>query len=217
MAGVELGLQYELPAEWIPLNKGGIRLLPYSNLSGNLERPKRPDKNGPAVFRLPQNPRVVRTPMRYLWILVSLAVAALVWVVRTVVRTRRERRRAVIADAIADFHLQREHLEARFLELAAGRGQPAGWAWRDGEFEDDFVLACKRGSGSLRALVQATVFLEKAVHSPAEAGRGETKVQLATAVFVLNGDRWTTEGRTVLDLDPEETIERFSEELERIL
>jgi hypothetical protein len=153
--------------------------------------------------------------MGSLW-LIFLFSAAVVAAGVALIHRRRRRWAATVEQALAAFHIQREHQEARFLELAARRGRPAGWAWVDGEFDDRVVLACKRGTASLRALVQMTIVLEK-ITPFEEHGEGQqTRVQSATGVFLLSGNRWTTEGHTVLDLDPEETVDRFSGELERI-
>jgi hypothetical protein len=128
------------------------------------------------------------------------------------------RRRAVIniREALAQFRIQREHLEARFLDLACRRGEPPGWIWEECEFEDGVVLARKRGTNSLRALVRINIFLESIVGGDSGDGGPETAVVAATAIFLLNGDRWMTEGRTVINLDPEEMVERFASELQRV-
>jgi hypothetical protein len=89
--------------------------------------------------------------------------------------------------------------------------------WEDCEFEDDVVLARKRGTNSLRALVRITIFLERIAGGDGGDGSQETAVVAATAIFLLSGDRWVTEGRTAINLDPEEMVERFSAELQRVL
>lgn len=154
--------------------------------------------------------------MSPLWFLGALFLALTIWGVTARLLRRRRHRSETVAGAISDFHWQREYLEAQFVEMAEIRGQPAGWTWEDCEFQDEFVLACKRGTGSLRALVRITIVLNKIGGDLGDDSTGETRVQYATAIFLRSGDRWATEGRTVLDLDPEETVERFSGELERI-
>jgi hypothetical protein len=141
----------------------------------------------------------------------SLAVAG-VWFAR-----RWSRGRSIdIGEALAQFRIQREHLEARFLDIASWRGEPPGWMWEDCEFEDDVVLARKRGTNSLRALVGITIFLERTVGESFGDDDQESAVVAATAIFLHTGTRWVTEGRTVINLDPVEMVERFSAELQRI-
>ena len=42
----------------------------------------------------------------------------------------------------------------------------------------------------------------------------ETTHRAATSVFRFDGLRWTTDGRAVFNLNPEETIRRYRHELE---
>ncbi len=51
-----------------------------------------------------------------------------------------------LARARRDFHHQREHLEARFLQIAANSGKPRGLEWTGCDFDDAVVYARHRST-----------------------------------------------------------------------
>ncbi len=112
-----------------------------------------------------------RAPMQpWMWIaagviaLVLLGlIAALIW--RPIRRSLRE---AQLVKARQDFHRQRERLEAKFFELAAGSGKPRGLRWANCDFDDDVAYARDRHSGELAALVAVTISFEAIPGGPME-------------------------------------------------
>jgi hypothetical protein len=128
--------------------------------------------------------------MGFLWVPIAVAVGTFALAVAWVVRWRYRRRATRIQRALAEFRIQREHLEARFFDMAAKRNQPPGWTWVDCEFEDDVVLACKRGTDNLRALVRITLHLERLAAEGHGEPRRQTRVSSATAIFLRSGACW---------------------------
>jgi hypothetical protein len=127
-------------------------------------------------------------------------------------RRRLDRARLCLAKEL--FHRRREWLEADFLSLASAGGKPRSLVWSGCDFANEVAFARDRSSGQLRALVAVTVSF-----TPSESGglddfRSETTHRAATSVFRFDGQRWTTDGRAVFNLNPEETIRRYRHELE---
>ena len=117
---------------------------------------------------------------------------------------RKTARKTGLARAKQRFHIQREHLEAVFLHTLCTRVNPEGPHWADCEFEDDVAYVRSRRTGELSALVAVTLAIE---------GRDDDP-QAGTAVFRFDRDHWATDGRTILNLTPNEAIQYYHGELE---
>ena len=114
------------------------------------------------------------------------------------------------------FHLRREWLEAHFLTLAGQSGSPRGLQWVDCDFEDEVSFARDRNTGRLRALVGVTISFEAIVGGGMEDNPNVSNLRAATAIFHLDGEAWSTTGRALFNLNPEQAIERFGQELEHV-
>jgi hypothetical protein len=127
---------------------------------------------------------------------------------------RRKRQQQRLRSAELSFHRQREWLEAKFLTLASQSGKPRGLRWVDCDFEDPVAFARDRETGNLRALVAASVQFEAVPGGAMEDVEAVEHRKAATVVFRLDGPQWQTDGRTVFNLSPAETIARYQHELE---
>ena len=128
-----------------------------------------------------------------------------------------QRKSAVnLEQARKQFHLRREWLEANFLTLAAQSGSPRGLAWVDCDFDDEVSFARDRNTGRLRALVAVTISFEAVVGGGIEDNPNVSNLRAATAIFYLDGEQWSTNGRAIFNLNPEQAIERFGQELEQV-
>ena len=130
-----------------------------------------------------------------------VAVAAAIW--RPIRDARREAR---FVRAGQQFHLQRERLEARFLKLAAESGKPRGLRWADCEFDDSVVYARNRNSGELSAFVGVTIAFEAIEGGGMEEVEAVGNLRAATAVFQYERGNWTTHGRAMFNLNPNQAI-----------
>jgi hypothetical protein len=144
---------------------------------------------------------------------ITLAIVAggVAWFVR--------RRREVKVDLVRarqQFHLRREWLEATFLTLAAQSGKPRGLQWSDCDFEDAVSFARDRHTGRLRAFVGVTISFEAIIGGGMEDNPNVSNRRAATAVFNLDGETWSTDGRAIFNLNPEQAIEHFRQELEHV-
>lgn len=112
-----------------------------------------------------------------------------------------------------EFHRQREWLEARFFDLAAGSGKPRGLRWIDIEFDDAVTYAQQLSTRELCAFVAVTVSFEAIEGGPMEDVAAVSNKRAATAVFRLHRGVWATDGRVLFNLSPADAIEWFGEDL----
>lgn len=140
---------------------------------------------------------------------VFLMLAWLAWaMLRPTLFTRRVER------AIQQFVRNREALEAEFFKAAAASGKPRGLKWTQCAFQQGVLLARDRANGELVALVAVTIGFEAIEGGGMEDVEAVSNLRAATAVFTQSGGKWTTQGRTVFNLEPRETLERFKDSLD---
>jgi hypothetical protein len=114
------------------------------------------------------------------------------------------------------FRLQRERLEAKFLDAARATGKPRGLTWKDCDFESALTLARERLTGQLVGLVPVTIAFEAVVGGPMEDVEAVGNLRYASAVFHFARGHWTTAGQAIFNLNPDEAIEHFRPQFERI-
>ena len=124
-------------------------------------------------------------------------------------------REARFAEVRRRFHLQREHLEARFIVLAE-RVRPQGPHWDDCQFEDDVSYVRDRSTGELSAFVGVAVSSDDASGSAGGMGDLIGNLRAGTAIFQFRDSRWETDGRAILNLSPTEAIRFYENRLEMV-
>lgn len=107
------------------------------------------------------------------------------------------------------FHLAREWLEVRFLEIASRDQKPRGLSWLDCDFEDPVVFARSVRSGRLAAFAPVYIRFEAIPGEGMEEVEAVSNVRAATAVFHFSRGKWTTLGRVIFNLPPDEAAARF--------
>jgi hypothetical protein len=152
----------------------------------------------------------------WLFVLVVAVLGALLGFLAIRPYWRRNRQQSRLRWAQLRFHQQREWLEAKFLTIASQSGKPRGLRWVDCDFEDAVAFARDRGTGNLRALVAVSVQFEAVPGGAMEDVESVQDHKAATVVFRLDGPEWQTDGRTVFNLNPAETIARYEHELETV-
>ena len=148
------------------------------------------------------------------WILLAaLAVVAAVTLIWRLCRSiSREPR---LADACRDFHLQRERLEAKFIQLAEAHAGGGTLRWTDCQFDDDVAYVQNRSTGELSAFVEVSVPTEDPDRTD-RYGEGlgpRGDLRAATVVFGLDRDHWETDGRAIFNLTPAEAIRFYRRDL----
>lgn len=118
------------------------------------------------------------------------------------------------AEARAAFEAQRDELQRLFFNAASSTGKPRGLRWLACEFQPGLELARERRTGDLLAFVPVTISFEAIPGSDMEGLPAVGNLRSATAVFLLRRRRWTTVGRVLFNLDPEEAIRRSRGEYE---
>ena len=151
------------------------------------------------------------------WILALIGLAAVAIAVGLAWRpVRRKLRERQLRQARRYFHRHREHLEARFMRLAAQSGKPRGLEWVRCDFEDDVTYARHRRSGELSAFVAVTIGFEAIEGGGMEEVEAVSNLRAATAVFRVERGTWATDGRTLFNLNPAEAIAYYQDNLELV-
>lgn len=130
---------------------------------------------------------------------------------------RESRRRTHQARLQRDFRLQRERLEALFLDKASNSGKPRGLRWKDCDFQNPVVFARDRKTARLMAFVGVTVSFEAIEGGPMEDVEAVGNLRAATAFFRHDGHAWQTDGRVIFNLEPAEAVAYYDRELEAIV
>ncbi len=138
----------------------------------------------------------------------GLMLAAIVWP-----GWKRKLRAAKQCSALKLFQQRREWLEARFLTVASQSGKPRGLRWSDCDFENGVRFGRDRNTDELRAFIGVTIKFEAIENGGMEDVAAVDNRKVATAVFGFDGKEWTTDGRAVFNLNPDETLEHFQHEL----
>ena len=151
----------------------------------------------------------------WLWTILAIciAIASIAYLAPQWSRRRQER---TLAAARQLFHLRREWLEAKFVDLAQKSGRPRGLLWKDVEFENSESLARDRHSNQLQALVGVTIRFEAIPGGDMEHVEAVGNLRAASAVFRFDDGEWKTNGRAIFNLSPVEAIKHLSEELETV-
>ena len=131
-------------------------------------------------------------------------------------RRRQDRDEASRQAARRTFLQQREHIEAKFVDLASANSSPRGLRWSNCEFSDGVSFALDRASGELAALVGIAVSFEAIEGGGMEEVEAVGNLRAATAVFHHTPNGWTTRGRAIMNLEPDQAIEHFSDKLDAL-
>jgi hypothetical protein len=129
---------------------------------------------------------------------------------------RRRRLRLRLSQARQRFFLRREWLEAHFVSRASQSGKPRGLEWVNCDFDNAVRFARDRDTGNLRALVGVTISFRAIEGGGMEDVEAVGNLRAATAVFLFEGNEWTTIGRVLFNLNQDEAIERYQHELETV-
>jgi hypothetical protein len=114
------------------------------------------------------------------------------------------------------FDVQRLHIQERFFQAAAGSGKPRGLRWKACEWVGPVAFARERGSGRLAALAGVTIQFEAIEGGDMEGVAAVGNLRSASAVFFFHRGRWQTTGKTVFNLNPDEALQRFARQYERL-
>ena len=114
------------------------------------------------------------------------------------------------------FERDRATLQTQFFAAAAASGKPRGLRWKECQWNDLLEWVRDKQTGQLLALVGVTISFEAIEGGDMEGVAAVGNLRNASAVFVWDGERWTTAGRAVFNLNPAEAVEHFKANYERI-
>jgi hypothetical protein len=153
--------------------------------------------------------------MAGLWWIPIVVVPLLVVVVYLWRPRRRTAVRSVrLTEAKRRFHIQRERLEAKFVQLASADVAPDLPRWTDCSFADDVAYVRDRMTGELSAFVAVTIATEDEEDLFPDVTNAVGNLQAGTAIFRLDRDHWETDGRTILNLSPSEAAHYYRDDIE---
>ncbi len=155
-------------------------------------------------------------------------VAAGLYFVAVCKRTQQVRRERRTHEAVERFPIDRERLEAEFLDRVQSLKRPRGLKWGDIRWHDDVRFAVlQSGKAELAgtrddAEPVVLAFVSVSVRFEAVEGGGMEDVQAvsewrdATAVFRFMEGRWQTDGQVLFNMGPEDALRRLAGECEAI-
>ena len=108
----------------------------------------------------------------------------------------------------------REELQKVFLSAASATGKPRGLSWKQCDLSAGQLFAVDRANGELYAFVGATISFEAIPGGDMEDVEAVGNLRSATATFVHRGGQWTTDGRVVFNLEPQQALEHYQESLQ---
>jgi len=150
-------------------------------------------------------------------IYVSLAVLALAGLGLSVSLHRgiqRRKARIVLDQRRLVFMENSESLQQQYFEQVSTSGKPRGLEWVRCEFESEVIFARDRHHGQMRALVGVTIQFEAIEGGDMEEVEAVGNLRAGTAVFLHDGEQWFTDGRILYNLDPDQALVHFADELE---
>lgn len=126
------------------------------------------------------------------------------------------RRRDGFPAAREEFARRRTDLEREFFAAASATGKPRGLRWKSIGWQPAAEFARERKTGRLAALVGVTIAFEAVEGGEMEGVAAVGNLRVGSAVFFRHDGAWRTTGRVVLNLTPDEALDRLSEEYERV-
>ena len=152
--------------------------------------------------------------MDILWVILGIAglaiAIALAW--RPL---RRFARQVHLERARESFRLQRERLEARFMQAAQASGKPRGLRWKGCQFSEGVTFVRDKRTSEIAALIGVAVEFEAIEGSDMEANPNVGNLRNASGVFFFQHGQWNTVGKAVFNMNPEEALEHFKNQYER--
>lgn len=120
------------------------------------------------------------------------------------------RLQAETENALKQFRMQRELLEAKFYDLARVSGKPRGLKWLDGDWQSEVTFARACDTGLLTAFVGLHIRFEAVEGGDMEGIAAVDTVRDAAAVFHYQRGRWGTGGRVLMNMNPAEAVIRLA-------
>ncbi len=124
-------------------------------------------------------------------------------------RLRRWQQDRETRQALQEFRLRREALEAKFFDLASAQGKPRGLRWKECEWQNAVTFARDVQSGLLTAFVAVEIHFEAIEGGDMEDVEAVGTIRDAAAVFHYQRRRWGTGGKALFNMNPQDALLRL--------
>lgn len=114
------------------------------------------------------------------------------------------------------FERQRELLQRQYFERASSTGLPRGLRWLNCDWLPAHILLRDRTTNQPNLLVSINLRFEAIEGSDMEEVAAVSNIRDACAVFQWQHNAWTTSGRTLFNMNPEEAKQRLAASYEPI-
>jgi hypothetical protein len=114
------------------------------------------------------------------------------------------------------FTLQRQRLEAQFHEAAAASGKPRGLRWLECQWGEDVEFVRERQTGQFAALVAVSIRFDACPGGDMEGLPAVDNLRNASGVFFFQAGQWSTVGRAIFNMNPDEAAAHFSNQYEKV-
>jgi len=121
-----------------------------------------------------------------------------------------------VDQAMDRFRMQREQLEAKFLDMARDIGKPRGLRWVNCEWNSGVSFARATDSGLLTAFVSINISFEAIEGGDMEDVDAVGLLRDAVAVFHFQNGGWGTGGRALFNMNPEDALQRLEGQFKRV-
>ncbi|GIS61050.1 MAG: hypothetical protein CM1200mP2_32750 [Planctomycetaceae bacterium] len=149
-------------------------------------------------------------------VLIAVAVLSLVVFVLAAPLLVRHWQRGQQNMALDLFRMQREQLEAKFFDLARGRGIPRDLRWVECDWLDEVTFGRAIDDGMLTAFAGVNIRFEAIEGGDMEEVESVGLIRDAAAIFHFHNGRWGTGGRAMFNMDPHAAIERLAGQYEPV-
>ena len=153
--------------------------------------------------------------MVWVWILGSIA-ALLVLVAVTAIPLAKRWKKREVQVAVRQFKIQREQLEAKFMDLAQSIGKPRGLRWLDSDWLSAVTFARDRQTGLITAFAGINIRFEAIEGGDMEDVAAVSTIRDGVAVFHYQNGSWGTGGKALFNMNAEEAISRLTAQFEPV-
>lgn len=153
--------------------------------------------------------------MIWVWILGSIAALIVLVSVTAIPLAKRWKKREVQV-AMRQFKVQREQLEAKFMDLAQSIGKPRGLRWLDSDWLNAVAFARDRQTGLITAFAGINIRFEAIEGGDMEDVAAVSTIRDGVAVFHYQNGSWGTGGKALFNMNAEEAISRLTAQFEPV-
>jgi len=145
------------------------------------------------------------------WFLTGLAILAVVIVLFFVLKgpALKQREEHLLKQAMDQFRIRREQLEAKFYDIASNLGKPRGVTWNTCDWKPPVEFARDNESGLLTAFVSVEISFAAIPGGDMEDVEAVGDLRDASALFHYQNGNWGTGGKALFNMDPKTAVQHL--------